>query len=388
MSRLSVQRGNRGIEILLLLLLGVVFSVEAQAAQGILRGIRYSTDADRTRIVIDIDRKTGYEWHRLPIQSRGTVVERSYVDLHNCELGPNVTKEIIVDDERIYKIRVGQFNKTTVRVVLDLKKRIAPETFTLQDPFRVILDISGAAIEPVDLTAASESDLEAVRLIVIDPGHGGKDTGAVGRGGTREKDVVLKVSRYLKKELKKRLPSKVIMTREKDVFIPLQERTRIANEVGADLFVSIHANASRNRQAHGIETYYLNLAKDENSRQVAIRENAGSGQDITDLEIILNDLLRTFKGNESPTLASSIQKSMIQSLQRNYSTIKDLGVKHAPFYVLVGAHMPSVLVEIEFLSHSIAEKRLRDNRYLQATARAIADGIEFYIKQAATTAMY
>jgi N-acetylmuramoyl-L-alanine amidase len=169
------------------------------------------------------------------------------------------------------------------------------------------------------------------------------------------------------------------MTRSTDVFIELQERTAIANQVGADLFVSIHANASLNRSANGIETYYLNLAKTEKAAQLAARENGTSLEKVSLLQAVLFDLMANYKLNDSAHLAEEVQKTLHKRLSGRYSSVKNLGVKQGPFYVLVGATMPSILVETAFISNEREEARLVDPHYQEQVAEGILEGIEAYI---------
>ncbi len=179
--------------------------------------------------------------------------------------------------------------------------------------------------------------------------------------------------------------AEVIFTRNKDIFIPLNERTETANSKKADLFISIHANASPEKDTRGIETYFLNWTDDKEAMKVAARENKISFKKMEkvqgDLQMILQDLKRKNKNEESMKLASSIQNAMVSTLKENYSKIQDLGVKYAWFYVLVGAEMPSILVEISFVSNNEEEKRLAEDEYKDKIAEAIASGINSYITQ-------
>jgi N-acetylmuramoyl-L-alanine amidase len=218
-----------------------------------------------------------------------------------------------------------------------------------------------------------------IRRIVVDPGHGGHDPGAQGAGGTREKDVVLQIALRLAHKLKDELGLDVVMTRSTDVFLELQERTAIANKVGADLFVSIHANASLNRNSAGIETYYLNLAKTEKVAQLAAKENGTSLEKVSLLQAILFDLMANYKLNDSAQLADDVQQAVYHKVSARYSGVKNLGVKQGPFYVLVGATMPSILVETAFVSNAREEARLNDPVYQECTAEGILEGIREYI---------
>jgi N-acetylmuramoyl-L-alanine amidase len=169
------------------------------------------------------------------------------------------------------------------------------------------------------------------------------------------------------------------MTRSSDVFIPLEERTAIANKLNADLFISIHANAAVNREASGLETYYLNLAKTEKAAQLAARENGTSLDKVSVLQAILFDLMANYKLNDSAHLAEEVQKSLFRRLSSSYAGVKNLGVKQGPFYVLVGATMPSILVETAFLSNAVEEEHLNDPDFLNAAADGILEGVRSYV---------
>jgi N-acetylmuramoyl-L-alanine amidase len=201
----------------------------------------------------------------------------------------------------------------------------------------------------------------------------------VGPSGLQEKDVVLAVGLKLRDLLKDELGLDVVMTRSTDVFIPLEERTAIANKVNADLFLSVHANAAPNRHAAGIETYYLNLAKTEKAAQLAAKENGTSLEKVSVLQAILFDLMANYKLNDSAHLADEVQKALHKKIRGTYADVKNLGVKQGPFYVLVGATMPSILVETAFLSNATEEARLKDPAYLEMTSEGILDGVRGYI---------
>jgi len=218
-----------------------------------------------------------------------------------------------------------------------------------------------------------------VGVIVIDPGHGGKDSGAVGKGGLMEKDVVLDVGLKLRDILTKELNCKVVMTRDKDVFIDLDARPGIAVQNDADLFISIHANSSPNRTATGIETFLLNLTKDRNIMEVAARENMTTIKDMGDLDIILKDLILDSKRDESLKLAHSVQECLVGDLKKHNKAMNDKGVKQGPFLVLYGASMPSILTEVGFISNKDEEALLGDSDYRENIAQAVYDGIKAYI---------
>ncbi len=217
-----------------------------------------------------------------------------------------------------------------------------------------------------------------VRRIVVDPGHGGKDPGAIGPSGLKEKDVTLRLAKKVAAHLRKELGAEVILTRDRDVFVPLEQRTAIANAQKADLFISIHTNAAPSSRLRGIETYYLNFAVDEHAMRVAALENASSSKRMGELSGILTQILKNTKVDESSRLARSVQDALIQSVQGNGG--KDLGVKQAPFFVLIGAKMPSVLVETSFISNNEEEKMLKENAYLEQLSRGIVSGLRNYMK--------
>src|SRR6185369_10508372 len=235
--------------------------------------------------------------------------------------------------------------------------------------------------EPPALKPAPRQKIKPgkIRRIVVDPGHGGKDPGAIGHGGHQEKDVVLSMGLILARKLKDELGIDAVMTRSTDVFLELQERTAIANKVGADLFVSIHANASLNKNANGIETYYLNLAKTEKAAQLAAKENGTSLEKVSMLQAVLFDLMANYKLNDSAHLADEVQKALHKRALTAYPTVKNLGVKQGPFYVLVGATMPSILVETAFVSNEKDEVKLKDPEYQDVTAEGIVQGLKGYI---------
>ena len=214
--------------------------------------------------------------------------------------------------------------------------------------------------------------------IVIDPGHGGHDTGTIGPTGLEEKDVVLDVALRLAKILREETSSDIILTRSTDVFIPLEERTAIANEKGADLFISIHANSSRDESARGVETYYMNFTSDPGALEVAARENATSQESVHELRDLIQKIALTEKVEESRDFAVDVQRAIYARLEKATGAQKNRGVKKAPFVVLIGANMPSVLAEISFLSNPRDERMLKRADYRQKIAQALARGIIAY----------
>jgi N-acetylmuramoyl-L-alanine amidase len=220
-----------------------------------------------------------------------------------------------------------------------------------------------------------------INRIVIDAGHGGHDTGTIGPHGLMEKDLCLDVALKLGKEIEEKLPgADVIYTRKDDTFIPLEQRTQIANDAKADLFISVHANSSHDSAARGIETYYLNFATSAESMEVASRENALAQESLHDLQDIIKKIARNEKVEESKELASDIQDSLTHRLQLVNQNERNRGVKKAPFVVLIGANMPSVLSEISFISNPNDEKLLRKTDQRQRVADGLYRGIASYLE--------
>jgi N-acetylmuramoyl-L-alanine amidase len=281
-----------------------------------------------------------------------------------------------------------------VRVVLDIQSIDKHKIFSLSDPYRIVIDVTGESGQqptapekgtPSHLTLAQQLGL-GVKRVIIDPGHGGKDPGAMGPRGIAEKDVTLAIAKRLQEKVEKELGLEAILTRSSDVFMPLEERTALANTKKADLFISIHANANTDRQAQGVATYILNVATDAEAARLAAFENAVSTKRISDLEKILSDLMLNAKITESTRLADFVQQKLVQCLGRKYNKVKDLGVKQAPFYVLIGARMPCILVEASFITNRLEASRLASSAYQDTIAEGIAEGIHSYIKLVETPA--
>jgi N-acetylmuramoyl-L-alanine amidase len=224
------------------------------------------------------------------------------------------------------------------------------------------------------------------RRIVIDAGHGGHDPGTIGRHGLQEKELVLDVALRLDRLVRQELGAEVVLTRSTDVFIPLEERTAIANSRGADLFLSIHANASRNAGARGIETYFLNFARSPHAEEVAARENAISAATLKDLQNLVKAIATNTKIDESRDFAAAVQESMVAGVRQRHA-VADRGVHTAPFYVLIGANMPAVLAEIAFVTNPDDEKLLRSPDYREMLARSLLRGVRSYLEALNRTQM-
>jgi N-acetylmuramoyl-L-alanine amidase len=373
-------------------------------------GIRFWSNPGYTRVVLDLTTNVAYTSNFLNADPIENLPPRLYLDLGPADFDPALTAPTVVDDGLLRKIRASMADGGKVRVVIDLVSVGEYQVFPLNDPYRVVIDIRGdksaelKALEPAIQAAVSVPGDEVARVleqrpapapppvlpsapvltglrrIVVDAGHGGKDPGAIGPSGLREKDVTLAMAKKIAERLRATLGCEVVLTRNRDVYLPLEERTAIANKVGADLFISVHANAAPNRQAFGIETYYLNFSKNDKAAAVVARENGTSLQEVTDLELILFDLMANSKINESSMLAAEIQRAMVGRLAGQFDEVRDLGVRQGPFYVLLGATMPSVLVETAFISHPREERRLANSAYHEHAAEAIAEAVQSYAR--------
>ncbi|GEM_PF-97776 len=340
------------------------------------------TGEDYTRIIIKVAGNFTYSANVLKATPKRP--PRIYIDISPAILSKQIPAQIEIKKAHLQRIRVGQFDADTVRVVLDLSSLTHYKIFKLPYTSQLVLDLIGKIHQkkeerPNYLNLARQFGL-GVRTIVIDPGHGGKDPGAIGPNGLKEKSVVLKIARLLKDKLEKRLKVKVYLTRTRDVFIPLLRRPAIANSRRADLFISIHLNASPDRKARGVETYYLNFTTDPEAMRVAALENEASNKSLSDLQDLVKAVLANTKLSESKILAKKVQSELVRTLSRYYAGVENRGVKCAPFLVLVGTRMPAILVEASFISNPIEARRLKSSRYLDKIAEGIYRGIKAYIE--------
>jgi len=315
---------------------------------------------------------------------------RLYVDLPpGTRLSPAVPRALVASAP-LGRIRIGTAEEGALRVALELDQ---VATYTVRRHGRIVTVAirAAATAEAAPSPPAAPAPPPAVAArprgrekIVLDPGHGGSDPGA--QGYAVEKEVTLAIARNVAGLLRERLGADVVLTRGQDTTLPLAARTARANAEGADLFVSIHANASPSRRLHGIETYYLNNTNDRGSIRLAAMEN---GLDLitharrgADLRYILSDLVQVGKMEESIALATAVQRGLVAHLSTRYPGVADLGVKRGPFYVLVGAYMPCVLVETSFLTHPAEGRRLATAPYRVAVAEGIYQGIDRFLADA------
>ena len=341
--------------------------------------VRYHIHPSYTRIVIEIGKVRDYNFNQLRSP------DRVYVDLYQVKLNPSLHgQSYLVQCDYLDQIRIAQKNPSTVRAVVDLDfSKAYYKVWYLPDPFRLIIDVypkkTPELPPPPRLKTSIIRQLGlGIRRVVIDPGHGGKDPGCIGnQHKLQEKEVVLDVSLRLKALLES-LGLEVVMTRETDIYLPPETRSVIANQKQADIFISVHANANRSRKLSGVETFYLNLSQDPTVVETAARENATTTKNIGQMRETIQKILQNTNILESMELAQTIQKNLVHTLSQKYSAVRDLGVKGGPFWVLIKTEVPSVLVEISFLSNPAEEEKLRDPQYLERIALGIYQGIIAY----------
>ncbi len=374
----------------------VVVSPSREKAVVFLSRVRYYSSKTYTRIVLDLSRVPSYKIR----VNRGFII----IDLNATRAPKRETYKIrdglvrdveVIPGERNSQIRIGvngapPYRDFTLRqpprLVIDVLRRVSekpvanrPASVVPGAPSQTRRPSAGVekpAKEPIKIRAQGKGKF----LIVIDPGHGGKDPGAIGSRGTKEKDIALRVAMYLRNELIKR-GYKVVLTRDKDVYLPLKKRTYIANKSRADVFISIHCNASFSPSAQGSEIYYMALPSDSSAMSVALRENMElglTGEEVrkkTDMLVrILADMMKNAKVNESAKLAESIYKTLKNGLR-----IPVRRIAQAPFFVLRGAVMPAVLVELAFITNPREEALLRRASWQRKVAVLLAKGVENYL---------
>jgi len=327
---------------------------------------------------------------------------RVYFDFNDSRWAEPIPEDIPVNDGLVSKIRLNG-EKGQTRLVLDLEthqklriqtrkreRELVIELIPFAKPVAVKTKAKAAAPKVKQVQAAATPPKATMvskdkQVVVIDAGHGGKDDGAHGAHGVLEKTINLKVSKRVAEILKTRYKYHVILTRVDDTFLELRERGEIANKNGADLFVSIHANAAPRKSAEGIETYYLGTGSTEQALATAARENGELVGSVADDEVqeILASLISTTKINDSSRLAATVQRRLFKTLSKKYNGLVNLGVKEGPFFVLHDTNMPSILVEVGFVTNNREERRLKNQKYQYWLAESIAQGIHDFLKQKA-----
>jgi N-acetylmuramoyl-L-alanine amidase len=361
-------------------------------------GLRFLSWNGYTRIMLDLSQETKYEVRSLKEDPAKGMPPRIYVDVLGARLALISKEPVPVEDGLLRQVRLGQYSADVVRVVLDMNNLRDYKSFLAADPYRLVIDLYGQSAEAsaakevartptaderrtvakVNIPSSPAPATSGLRKIVLDPGHGGKDPGAIGAGGIAEKDIVLSIAKKLAAKLRKDLRVDVVLTRKDDRFVALEDRTALANAENADLFISLHVNASENTEAKGIETYYLDNTTDEAAIRLAARENSTSRRNISDLQFILSDMTQNMKLEDSITLAHRLQGSIVGAMAKTMEDVRDLGVKKALFHVLVGARMPSVLVEMFFITNRSEGRAMSRESYQDAMVEALFEGIQKY----------
>jgi N-acetylmuramoyl-L-alanine amidase len=347
-------------------------------------------------VVLKIDGSIKYSKKRLKNP------DRVYFDFQNARWDEHIPDNISVEDGRVEQLRMTGAKGFLSRLVLDLDEQAKQKVAVRVSENQLIIVVPQHKGKFVAVKAKSPKKKPAIRVeknstaskaqanqktpvVVLDAGHGGKDYGAKGSHGLFEKELNLRISKLVQKILLNRYHYKVIMTRKNDTFIELKDRGKIANSHNADLFVSIHANAAPRKSAKGIETYYLGSGSNEQARKTAERENGDLVHSVEDdaVQEILASLISTTKINDSSRLAAIVQKRLHKTMSAKFSGIQNLGVKEGPFFVLHDTNMPSILVEVGFLTNGRESRQLKSKTYQKWLAESIARGIHDYLEEKA-----
>jgi len=358
-------------------------------------GIHAWTNEIYTRVAVYTGDEVSWRADTVDADPSRNLPPRIFIDIQGAAIPKDLLHNPVdVHNGLLRQVRAGRYSKDTVRVVVDLERPSTFRVFALPDPYRIIVDIDGEGEIPVPQDATERAGAapappggpgpagtprrQPVR-VMIDPGHGGKDPGAIGPTGLQEKDVVLAIGRLVRDKLGRSDGYEVRMTRDSDVFIPLEERTAMANRNRADIFVSLHINASRNRRANGISTYVLSRgASNREDLELAARENGVPVAKLQGVSFIIDDMFTGARKNESLRLAKTVNDAIYRNISTRYGGHQNLGLKQAPFFVLVGARMTAVLVESSFISNAREEAHLRDPAYLERIADGVVEAVRYY----------
>jgi len=417
---------------------GVDYQSATKSPKTLVSRVDYWSSSDWSRMVINVEKPVHYKYQVLKADKKAAKGRRMYIDLYRSYLPKKFKKRIAAQDGLITQARVAQFNTETVRIVLDLASLQRIKVFHLELPtqYKVVIDILGESAlaagimseesTPAEIQAkASPQKLRPeipisppqryddedggvkstklktkgkenhislskalglkVRRIILDPGHGGRDPGALGHKA-KEKHLALSIAQQIKEIIGKHHPNiEVLLTRSKDRYLSLEARTAYANQKAGDLFVSIHLNASRKSRVKGMETYFLNLSTDEDALALAAKENQTSQRGIAQLQGLLEDLMTNSKITESHELAQLVQNEAVQRVTRSkLHRLRNLGVKQAPFIVLLGANMPSILVETGFISNPEENRLLKSKKYRKVLSEGIYRGLKKYMEVTGT----
>lgn len=404
-------------------------SFNGKTGKATLARVRHFSGDDFTRVVLDLDNAVKFKERSLPADPARGKLPRMFVDLKKTRLGGGVKGRSDIGGF-LRSVRAAQNTPDTVRVVLDFEGNQEYHILTLENPYRIVIDVfaretaastKGAAAKngggrkakpgapaaprkPGKKERDTAADVLAqlgmtIRTVMIDAGHGGRDPGAVqyvryrDKKGklrkklrTKEKDVTLRMAKILGRSLEKR-GFRVLYTRTSDKKVALEDRVLQANIKKADLFISLHCNANRSSKVRGFETYYLGRAKSDIVLRLAAKENDVDPMKVSDTQKIVLDLVHSFKIEESRVLAKYVQSHSVRTLRKKYKGINDHGARSAPFFVLIGAKMPAVLVETGYISNSTEAKLLRSDAYLQSVSNGIIAGIDAYRKELRTAGL-
>ena len=382
----------------------------ASSRSPVLSGIHAWTNEIYTRVAIYTEEEVDWHANKVPAAPDQNLPPRIFVDIRGADIkGDILHRPVGINNGLLRRVRAGRNNKDTIRVVIDLERDSTFRVFALPDPYRIIIDVDGegeiplpqertvAAQPPQPPPAVSPSVPSGTNIqarpsspapppspnrrvrVMLDPGHGGKDPGAIGPTGLKEKDVVLTIGHMVRERMAQHKDFEVRMTRDSDVYIPLEERTAMANRLRADLFVSLHINASPNRAVKGVSTYVFSRgAGNKEDLELAARENGVPVARLQGVKFIVDDMFTGARKNESLRLAKTVNDAIHRTASSERGAGVNLGLKQAPFFVLVGARMPSILVEAYFISNEQEEALLRDEKYLSRIADGIVEAICYY----------
>jgi N-acetylmuramoyl-L-alanine amidase len=376
---------RRNIVLLLLLISAITMGVSRPRGMADVLEVRHWSYPNYTRVVVELSRPVETEEvHHLAPDPSAKKSERLYLDLPGIWVGRDYNTGIPVGDGLLRAVRIGQYTLRTARLVIDIENYDGHRLLLLTHPDRLVIDVYGRRKDGdrrggprVPRGDQLPPDARKVRTVIIDPGHGGSDPGAIGVGGLREKDVTLRLSKLLAAKLRA-AGFRVVATREVDRFVSLEERTAIAEASGGDVFVSLHANAATRRSVQGIETYYPDATHERHRLRTAMRENGVSKDQLNELHRTLAKLRIEEISPYSQRLANLVQGQLADALPSTYGKIQDLGAKKGPFYVLFLSNMPAILIEAGFVTNKSDAKRLRNRDYLNSVATQISTGLERY----------
>jgi N-acetylmuramoyl-L-alanine amidase len=352
--------------------------------------VRFWSYPDYTRVVVELSGgvPSDLELKQLGADAHAGRPQRLYVDLPQVWVGRRFADGVPVADGLLRAVRLGQNTLRRTRVVLDLERYSHHRLLVLHSPDRLVIDVYGKRAAPETLTWPAKNRVAGplsrlplparrIRTVVLDPGHGGRDPGALGVDGLREKDVNLRLAHLLAPRLEAS-GFRVVMTREDDRTLSLEERTARAESEGGDLFVSLHANASRRRSSRGFEIYYLDESVERHSLRVAARENGVAQSEMDQLQRTLARLRVGELSRYANRLAGFVHDEIAEDLADRHRGFEDLGVKKGPFYVLFLSSIPSILIETGFVTNGGDAKLLRNDDFLDALAARISDGLARY----------